>query len=275
MEQNRAMASETQLPAEAVEAARALRAATGVDDHDVAVVLGSGWRHAATLLGEVVAEVSLAELPGFAAPTVEGHGGSVVSTRLGEARLLVFTGRSHFYESRDAQLVVHGVRTAVASGCRIVVLTSASGGIREGLDPGTVVLISDQINLTGESPLRGAAFLDLGDLYSARLRSICRATDPSLVEGTYAGYWGPNYETPAEIRAYRTLGADVVGMSTVLEAIAAHAAGAEVVGISLVTNRAAGLGGRLSHDDVVAAGALWADRTGSLLGNLLPRLTRG
>ena len=209
---------------DAAAAARALAAATKVERHDVALVLGSGWRDTVDGLGEVVARTPIAELPGFSAPTVQGHGAEVVSLAVGEHFVLAFTGRSHFYESRDAQLVAHAVRTAAAAGCRIAVLTSASGGVREDLAPGDIVVLSDHINLTGVSPLVGANFVDLTDLYSARLRALCHDVDPSLSEGVYAGYWGPNYETPAEIRAYRTLGADVVGMSTVLEVAAAGAA---------------------------------------------------
>jgi purine-nucleoside phosphorylase len=152
------------------------------------------------------------------------------------------------------------------------VLTSASGGMRDDLAPGDLVVISDHINLTGASPLAGGRFVDLTDLYAERLRALCRDIDPSLSEAVYAGYWGPNYETPAEIRAYRGLGADIVGMSTVLEAIAAHAEGVEVLAISLVTNRAAGLGGRLDHADVLTTAAASVERMRALFEQLLPRL---
>jgi len=240
--------------------------------HDAAIVLGSGWAEAVSGFPPDGPDVPLAALPGFEAPTVEGHGGAVRSLRAGAVRVLAFTGRSHYYESRDVELVAHAVRTAAAAGCRSVVLTSASGGIRDDLEAGDLVLVSDHINLTGASPLVGPRFLDLGDLYSLRLRTLCRELDPSLREGVYAGYWGPNFETPAEIRAYRTLGADVVGMSTVLEAIAAHDAGMEVLAVSLVANRAAGLGGRLDHADVLATAAASVERMRGLLGTVLPRL---
>jgi purine-nucleoside phosphorylase len=257
---------------DAAAAARALAAATGVDGHDVALVLGSGWTDAVSSFTQVGEDVPLATLPGFEAPTVAGHGGSARSLRAGDLRVLAFTGRSHYYESRDAQLVAHAVRTAAAGDCRVVVLTSASGGIRDDLQAGELVLVSDHINLTGASPLVGAKFVDLGNLYSDRLRALCLTIDPGLREGVYAGYWGPNYETPAEIRAYRVMGADIIGMSTVLEAIAAHEAGMEVLAVSLVTNRAAGLGGRLDHEEVLATAARSVERMRALLAALLPHL---
>jgi purine-nucleoside phosphorylase len=258
---------------DATAAARALAAATGVDSHDVAIVLGSGWTDAVSRFTQIGEDVPLAALPGFEAPTVAGHGGAARSLRAGDLRVLAFTGRSHYYESRDTQLVAHAVRTAAAGGCRVVVLTSASGGIRDDLEAGDLVLVSDHINLTGASPLVGAEFVDLGNLYSDRLRALCLTIDPGLREGVYAGYWGPNYETPAEIRAYRLMGADLIGMSTVLEAIAAHEAGMEVLAISLVTNRAAGLGGRLDHDDVLATAARSVERMRTLLAAVVPRLS--
>jgi purine-nucleoside phosphorylase len=234
-------------------------------------VLGSGWIDAVAGFA-CDGEVQLAELPGFAQPTVAGHGASARSLRAGDVRVLAFTGRHHYYESRDIALVAQAVRTAAAAGCRVVVLTSASGGMRDGLEPGDLVVVSDHINLTGASPLVGARFLDLTDLYAERLRTLCREIDPSLSEGVYAGYWGPNYETPAEIRAYRAMGADIVGMSTVLEAIAARDAGLEVLALSLVTNRAAGLGGRLDHAEVLSTAAASVDRMRALLTALLSRL---
>ncbi|MFL5912685.1 MAG: purine-nucleoside phosphorylase [Gaiellaceae bacterium] len=247
-------------------------AAAALGPHDVAVVLGSGWIDAVSGFEQIGEDVPLAALPGFAEPTVAGHGASARSLRAKDVRVLAFTGRHHYYESRDVDLVAHAVRTAAAAGCRVVVLTSASGGMRDDLAPGDLVVVSDHINLTGASPLAGARFLDLSDLYAARLRALCRDIDPTLSEAVYAGYWGPNYETPAEIRAYRGMGADVVGMSTVLEAIAAREAGLEVLAISLVTNRAAGIGGRLDHSEVLATANASVDRMRALLEALLPRL---
>jgi purine-nucleoside phosphorylase len=167
---------------------------------------------------------------------------------------------------------VHGVRTAAAAGCRTVILTNASGGIRPGLSVGDPVLISDHLNLTSRTPLAGAQFVDLTDLYSARLRTLVREIDPSITEGVYAAMAGPQYETPAEIRMLAALGADLVGMSTALEAIAAHADGSEVLGVSLVTNMAAGLGEPLDHEEVLAAGRSAATRMGQLLGKVIERL---
>ena len=185
-------------------------------------------------------------MPGFAASAVTGHAGRIRSVDVEGHRVLVFLGRTHLYEHRDPAAVAHPVRVAAACGCRAVVLTNACGAIRETFRPGDLVVISDHVNMTAVSPLEGATFVDLSDLYSRRLRALCHDVDPSLAEGVYVGYWGPNYETPAEIRAYRTLGGDLVGMSTVLEAIAARAAGLEVLGLSLVTNMAAGIAGPLT-----------------------------
>lgn len=256
----------------ATAAAQALAERTGAESHDVAVVLGSGWRPAADVLGEAATEVPLAELPGFAAPTVAGHGGSIRSLRVGRKGVLIVLGRTHLYEGKGVGTVVHGVRTAAAAGCRTIVLTNAAGCLREGIVVGTPVLISDHLNLTGTSPLVGAQFVDLTDLYSARLRGLARELDPTLVDGVYAGLPGPHFETPAEIRMLRTLGADLVGMSTVLEAIAARAAGVEVLGLSLVTNLAAGITGEpLNHEEVLEAGRAAAGRMGELLRELVAR----
>jgi purine-nucleoside phosphorylase len=224
-------------------------------------------------LGEPVAEVASTDLPGFAPPAVEGHAGTLRSIRAGDRHLLVFLGRTHFYEGRGVRAVVHGVRTAAAAGCRTVVLTNGCGGLRPEWAPGTPVLISDHLNLTATSPIEGAHFVDLTDLYSARLRALCREVDPSLDEGVYVQLPGPHYETPAEIRMVRTLGGDLVGMSTTLEAIAAREAGLEVLGISLVTNAAAGMTGEpLDHEEVLEAGRAAAGRMGALLGEIVPRI---
>ena len=257
----------------AKDAAAALAAATGVDRHDVALVLGSGWVPAADLLGETVADLAVTDLPGFAPPAVQGHAGRVRSVRTGDRRLLVLLGRTHLYEGRGVGPVVHGVRTAAAAGCRVVVLTNGCGGLDPAWSPGTPVLISDHINLTGRSPLTGATFVDLTDLYSARLRALCRQVDPTLPEGVYAQFPGPHYETPAEIRMVRAIGGQLVGMSTALEAIAAREAGLEVLGLSLVTNAAAGMTGEaLNHEEVLAAGQEAATRMGSLLADVVTRL---
>lgn len=259
-------------PASPEEAAAAIAERTGVPSHDVAVVLGSGWRPAADLIGETAHEIPMGELPGFLAPTVAGHGGTIRSVVSGDRKVLVMLGRTHLYEGRGVQQVAHGVRTAAATGCRTIVLTNAAGGIREGMSVGEPVLISDHLNLLATSPLEGARFVDMTDLYSPALRKLAKEIDPSLTEGVYAGLPGPHFETPAEIRMLRTLGADLVGMSTVLEAIAARAEGMEVFGLSLVTNLAAGMTGEpLDHHEVLAAGAAAAERMGRLLHELVAR----
>jgi purine-nucleoside phosphorylase len=257
----------------AQDAADAIRDRTGVDEHDVAVILGSGWAPAVAQLGDPVAVVPMAELPGFTPPTAAGHGGQVLSLRIGEHRVLVFVGRIHAYEGHELRHVVHPVRAAYAAGVHTVVLTNAAGGLRDEYAVGQPVLISDHLNLTARSPLVGAQFVDLTDAYSPRLRAIAREIDPSLTEGVYAGLPGPHYETPAEIRMLRTLGADLVGMSTVHETIAARAAGVQVMAVSLVTNLAAGMTGQpLSHDEVLEAGRQSATRMGSLLAGVIARV---
>jgi purine-nucleoside phosphorylase len=253
-------------------AATALAERTATDHHDIAIVLGSGWVPAVEALGEATHELPMTDLPGFAPPAVEGHAGRIRSLDVAGKRVLAFLGRTHLYEGRGVEAVVHGVRTAAAAGCRTVILTNASGGLRPGLSVGDPVLISDHLNLTSRTPLVGAQFVDLTDLYSARLRALVREIDPSIAEGVYAAMAGPQYETPAEIRMLATLGADLVGMSTALEAIAAHAEGSEVLGVSLVTNLAAGLGEPLDHEEVLAAGSAAATRMGQLLGKVIERL---
>ena len=261
-------------PAELAEqAAGALAEATGVPTHDVALVLGSGWVRAADALGEPAVELPVTDLPGFLPPAVAGHAGRVRSVQVGEQRVLVLLGRTHLYEGRGVEPVVHGVRVAAAAGCRTVVLTNAAGGIREGLSVGQPVLISDHLNLTARSPLVGARFVDLVDLYSARLRELVRGVDPTLEEGVYAALPGPHYETGAEVRMLRGMGADLVGMSTALEAVAARAEGMQVLGISLVTNLAAGMTGQpLDHAEVLEAGAASASRVGELLAGVVGQL---
>ena len=262
----------TEAEEEARRAADVLKRIVGVERHDVAIVLGSGWVPAIEALGEADAEVSTTDLPGFLPPAVEGHAGRIRSLDVGGKRVLAFLGRTHFYEGRGVDAVVHGVRVAAAAGCRTIVLTNACGGLREGMQPGEPVLISDHLNLTGRTPLLGARFIDMSDVYTPRLRDKVREIDPSITEGVYAMFPGPQYETPAEVRMAGVLGADLVGMSTVLEAIAARAAGCEVLGLSLVTNLAAGLGDKLDHEEVLAAGKAAASRMGELLKQLIPHL---
>jgi purine-nucleoside phosphorylase len=258
---------------QAAEAANRLRELTGVDKYDIALVMGSGWLPAVDAIGEATAELSTTDLPGFSAAAVAGHSGKIRSVRAGERNLLVFLGRTHFYEGRGVRAVVHGIRTAAAAGCKVAVLTNGCGGLRETWEPGTPVLISDHLNLTAASPIEGANFVDLTDLYSSHLRELCKEIDPTLEEGVYAQFPGPHYETPAEIRMVRAMGGDLVGMSTVLEAIAAREAGMEVLGISLVTNLAAGIGAHpLNHEEVLDAGRAAASRMGDLLGQVVRRI---
>ena len=258
----------------AEKAAKAIAKITGKEQHDVALVMGSGWISAADALGQPTHEFSVTDLPGFPAPTVAGHGGKIRSYTLTNGiNALVFLGRTHLYEGLGMEPVVHGVRTAVKAGCKNIVLTNACGGINTEYKVGQPVLIRDHISLTAASPLIGADFVDLTDLYSKRLREIVKSEDSSLAEGVYVHWRGPAYETPAEIKMMRTLGADLVGMSTVPEAIAAHALGAQILAISLVTNAAAGVTGeKLNHAEVIAAGKAAADRMGKLLARVLPKL---
>ncbi len=264
--------------AAAAASAERLAALTGRPRHDVAVVLGSGWAAAADAIGPAGAELAFADL-GLPAPTVPGHAPVVRSIRAGGRQVLAFLGRVHLYEGHSPAAVAHGVRTAIAAGCRTVILTNAAGGIAAGLTPGQPVLISDQLNLTGASPLAGSPppagypsrFTDLTALYPARLRDAARKAAPDLTEAVYAGLRGPQYETPAEIRMLRACGAGLVGMSTVLEAIAARHLGAEVLGISLVTNVAAGLSEQpVDHGEVLAAGQRAAISLGALLASVIP-----
>jgi purine-nucleoside phosphorylase len=192
---------------------------------------------------------------------------------VGDKRVMFFSGRTHFYEGRGVAAVVHSVRTAAAAGCSVLVLTNGCGGLNPEWAPGTPVLIADHLNLTATTPLVGANFVDLTEVYSRRLRDLARSIDPSLAEGVYAQFIGPQYETPAEVRMAGILGADLVGMSTVLEAIAAKAAGLEILGMSLVTNAAAGMTGEaLHHAEVLQAGKDAGERIAGLLTNILERL---
>jgi purine-nucleoside phosphorylase len=256
----------------AAQAADALTAALG-GSHDVAVVMGSGWAPAADAFGAAAGSVAIGNLPGFAAPTAVGHGGEVRSVRVGDRRVLLFLGRTHLYEGRGVEPVVHGVRTAAAAGVQTVILTNAAGGLDADHRVGQAVIISDHLNLTARSPLVGGNFVDLTTLYSPRLRALAAELDPTLIDGVYAALPGPHYETPAEIRMLRTLGANLVGMSTALEAIAARAAGLEVFGLSLVTNAAAGITGEaLDGEEVIAAGKAAAGRLGEFLVEFIGRL---
>ena len=247
---------------------------SGVEQHDIALTLGSGWGKAADIIGETVATIPATEVTGFSKPALEGHVGTLRSIRTPDGKnVLVIGARTHYYEKHGVRRVVHSVRTAAATGAKIMVLTNGAGGIRETWKPGQPVLISDHINLTADSPLEGATFVDLTDLYSTRLRDIARTIDPTLDEGVYTQFTGPHYETPAEVQMAKHMGGHIVGMSTALEAIAARQAGMEILGFSLITNLAAGIQKTpLSHAEVIEAGQLAEPVITKLLADVIEAL---
>ncbi|MFP7759700.1 purine-nucleoside phosphorylase [Marisediminicola sp. LYQ134] len=247
---------------------------TGVERHDIALTLGSGWAKAADLIGETVATIPATDVTGFSKPALEGHVGSLRSVALPSGKhALVIGARTHYYEGHGVRRVVHSVRTAAATGASIMILTNGAGGIKPTWTPGTPVLISDHLNLTADSPLEGATFVDLTDLYSARLRAIAKTVDATLDEGVYTQFRGPHYETPAEVQMAKTIGGHIVGMSTALEAIAARQAGMEILGMSLITNLAAGIQqSPLSHAEVLEAGREAEPRISALLANIVGAL---
>jgi purine-nucleoside phosphorylase len=255
------------------EAADRLAERTGVERHDALVVLGSGWAGAADSLGETVAELGVAELPGFLPPVAQGHAGRIRSSRLGDLALLVVLGRTHLYEGHGPGPVVHAVRTAAAAGCRIAVLTNASGAIRQDWAPGTGIVLRDHLDLAAAGPLVGPRFVDLTDAYAPRLRRLAHETDADLGEGVYAILRGPSFETVAEARMLRTLGADLVGMSTVPEVIAARELGLDVLGLSVVASVEPleyGAPG-VDADEVVRVAAAAATRLGRIIATVLLR----
>lgn len=263
---------ESQNPFEiAAKAAAQISEKTGVERHDIALTLGSGWAKAADLLGETIVSIPADEIIGFSKPAVQGHVGTIRSVRMENGKhALVLGARTHFYENHGVRRVVHGVRTAAAAGAKIMILTNGAGGIKEQWAGGAAVLISDHINLTAASPLEGATFIDLTDLYSKRLREIAQSVDPSLDEGVYVQFRGPHYETPAEVQMAKTMGGHIVGMSTALEAIAARQAGMEILGISLITNLAAGIQKTpLSHEEVIQAGKDAESKISKLLAEIV------
>lgn len=263
-------ASEVQAREHARQAAAVLAKRSGVPQHRVAVVLGSGWVPAADLIGTTVSDLDVTDLPHFSPPVVDGHAGRVRSVDADGLPVLVFLGRTHLYEERGVDAVTHAVRTSAAAGCDTVILTNGCGGLDPQWTPGTPVLIRDHINFTGTSPLHGAHFVDITNLYSPRLRALCRTIDPGLPEGVYVQFRGPMFETPAEIEMVRAIGGSLVGMSTALEAIVARSLGMEILGMSLVTNLAAGMTGEpLNHEEVLAAGQAAATRMGALLAAVI------
>jgi purine-nucleoside phosphorylase len=239
----------------ATRTARELARRTGVERHDVLVILGTGLATAAERLGAAGPSIPLATLPFFPRYTATGHHAQGWSVPIGDKMVLVFAGRCHAYEGIDLSEVVHPLRTGIAAGCSTVILTAAVGGIREDLVTGSVMAVADHLNLTGRSPLSGPEFVDMVGAYAPGLRAQALATPgvPALATGVYAHVLGPQFETPAEIRMLRTLGADVVGMSMAFETIAARHAGAEVLGLAVVTNEAAGASS--GSADIAAAGA--------------------
>jgi purine-nucleoside phosphorylase len=247
----------------------------------VAVILGSGLGGLADRVQDPVA-VSFEDIPGFVSPTVPGHRGRLVAGRLASKDVVVFQGRFHMYEGHDPGRVVLPARTAAALGAGTLIVTAAAGGVNAGLAPGTLMLITDHLNLTGRNPLVGppregeTRFPDMSDPYDPELRTLALEVAAregiDLAQGVYTAVLGPSYETPAEIRMIGRLGGDAVGMSTVPEVIAARAAGLRVLGISLITNPAAGLGDVLHHEDVVAVGMAAADRFERLVERVIAAL---
>ena len=258
----------------AAAAAEDIARITGVERHDIALTLGSGWGKAAELLGETTSTFPATEVTGFSAPALTGHVGTLRSVVTPKGRrVLVIGARTHYYEGHGVRRVVHSVRTAAAAGARTMVLTNGAGGIKHTWHPGRPVLISDHINLTGDTPLEGATFIDLTDLYSLRLRDLARSIDACLDEGVYTQFRGPQYETPAEVQMVKSFGGHIVGMSTALEAIAARQAGMEILGFSLITNMAAGIQKHpLSHQEVLEAGRNAEPVISSLLARVIGAL---
>jgi purine-nucleoside phosphorylase len=273
------------------EAAAFVRSRLGRLTPQIAIVLGSGLGAVAEAVGDPVV-VPFAEVPHFPKSTVEGHSGRIVAGSLGGVDVVVLQGRVHFYEGYTPQQVTFPARVLGALGVRALVLTNAAGGIAEGYRIGQLVALADHINLMGFNPLigpndpryacvpgAGLRFFDMTEAYSRRLRVLAQEAAAEegfeLGEGVYLAVSGPSFETPAEIRAFRTLGATLVGMSTVPETIVARHMGMEVLGISCVTNLAAGLSASpLSHQEVFEAGRQVEHRLAGLLKRLAPRIVK-
>jgi purine-nucleoside phosphorylase len=272
-----------------LEAAAFLRSKLGPFAPKIGVVLGSGLGAVADAVSDAVL-VPYAEIPHFPQSTVEGHSGRIVAGLLGGVPIIVMQGRVHFYEGYTPQQVTFPMRVLGALGVRVVILTNASGGIKDGYRIGQLLVLSDHINFLGFNPLigpneprfafregAGLRFFDMTEAYSKGLRALAQkaaeADGFTMDEGIYLAVSGPSFETPAEIRAFRTLGATLVGMSTVPETIVARHMGLEVLGISCVTNLAAGLGTTpLSHQEVFEAGKQVEHRLAGLFKRLLPQI---
>jgi purine-nucleoside phosphorylase len=260
-------------------AALAIQRAISPRQPKVGVILGSGLGSFADTLTDL-RRVSYADIPGFAQSRVQGHSGQLVSGKCHQTETLVLQGRVHLYEGHPLSQVVLPVRALVACGCKIIIITNAAGGIRADLQPGDLALITDHLNLTGQNPLAGTnderlgpRFPDMSAAYDPGLRRLAHLAASELAfalqEGVYSWLLGPSYETPAEIRMLRAMGSDLAGMSTVPEVIAAHHMGARILGVSCVTNMAAGLGGKLSHEEVKETAERVRDRFVALLGRIL------
>ena len=248
-------------------AARGIMEASSVQSVDSALIIGSGWGDALAYVGECVWEKAATDFVGFDFGAVRGHKGLLHIVVTATGRRVLVLPRAHLYQGAWPHDVAHPVRVACALGAKTIVLTNAAGSTTETHQPGDVVTISDHINLTGESPAQ--SFVDMTNAYTLHLQQLVEDIDPAIQRGVYAQFRGPQYETPAEVMMARILGADLVGMSTALETIAARERGLDVLGLSLVTNMAAGLGPELSHDDVLATGRVVESRLGELLRAVL------
>lgn len=258
-------------------AARTLAERTGRDRHDLFVVLGSGWAHVAELVQGGV-DVAMGDLPGFPTPSAAGHGGVIRSVEVNGLGVLLALGRVHLYEGHHPNTVAHGVRTAWAAGCDTVILTNAAGILNRNWPLGRPIVITDHINFTGVSPLTGldpepplqGRFADMTAAYTPALRALVRRVEPSLPEAVYAGFRGPQFETPAEVRMAGIVGASLVGMSTVTEAIAASHLRMKILGLSLATNLAAGVSDEpLSGDHVLTVARTHAAWVADLLHRII------
>ncbi len=251
----------------------------------IGIVLGSGLGAFADRVTDGVA-IPFTQIPYFPPPTVPGHGGRLVIGRIDGVAVAVMQGRVHAYEGYSSEQVTFPTRVLGLLGIKTLIATNAAGGIREGMKQGELVLISDHINFTGRNPVIGenderfgTRFFDMSEAYSKRLRTLAIETAKNsrmdLAEGIYICVLGPSFETPAEIRAFRTMGADLVGMSTVQEVIAARQMGIEVLGISCVTNLAAGLQDEpLGHEEVIETGRRVAAQFSTLLARLIPAIEK-